>query len=205
MRSSRRWKLLAEWVCKRWLSESKSGRFNQRPLVFFSGGMILILGIDPGIGTTGYGLVEESPDGALSLVAYGVISTPPNSPIPSRLQEIYSSVAGLIKKYQPAGSAIEKLLFGKNVTTAMAVGQARGVTILALADGGLSVAEYTPASVKEAVAGYGNASKGQVQDMVRVLLNLDNIPKPDDAADALAIAITHIHASRYQQLYNEGQ
>jgi len=165
----------------------------------------LILGIDPGIGTTGYGLIGERRDGSLEPVAYGVILTPPNSPIPSRLQSIYRDVAALLAKYRPEGAAIEKLLFGKNVTTAMAVGQARGVTILALADGGLSVAEYTPATVKEAVAGYGNASKAQVQDMVRILLNLDAIPKPDDAADALAIAITHIHASRYQQLYNQGE
>jgi crossover junction endodeoxyribonuclease RuvC len=172
---------------------------------FDYGDTVLILGIDPGIGTTGYGLINELPDASIEAVAYGVITTPPNSPMTSRLQEVYRSVAALVEKYHPDSAAIEKLLFGKNVTTAMAVGQARGVTILALADGGLSVAEYTPATVKEAVAGYGNASKGQVQDMVRILLNLDSIPRPDDAADALAIAITHLHASRYQQLYNEGE
>lgn len=163
----------------------------------------MILGIDPGIGTTGYGLIREREDASIEAVAYGVITTPPNSPVPSRLQEVYRAVYELAQKYQPASAAIEKLLFGKNVTTAMNVGQARGVTILALADSGLPITEYTPATVKEAVAGYGNASKGQVQDMVRVLLNLESIPRPDDAADALAIAITHLHASRYQQLYND--
>jgi crossover junction endodeoxyribonuclease RuvC len=164
---------------------------------------MLVLGIDPGIALTGYGLVEETESGEMEMVAYGAVSTPPDNALPVRLQQIYREVKALIEKYEPASAAIERLLFGKNVTTAMAVGQARGVTMLALADGGLPISEYTPASIKEAVAGYGNASKGQVQDMVRLLLRLDRVPKPDDAADGLAVAITHIQMSRFQRLSDE--
>lgn len=161
---------------------------------------MLVLGIDPGIATTGFGIIRENTAGDMEAVVYGVISTPPNESLPTRLQTIYREIRALVEKYQPASCGIERLLFGKNVTTAMAVGQARGVTLLALADGGLSISEYTPASIKEAVAGYGNASKTQVQDMVRLLLRLDKIPKPDDAADGLAIAITHLQMSRFQRL-----
>ncbi len=164
---------------------------------------MLVMGIDPGIAITGYGLVAERSDGDLALVAYGIVSTPAHTPIERRLQQIYREVSALIKQHQPASAAIEKLLFGKNVTTAMAVGQARGVTVLAIADGGLPIYEYTPASVKQAVAGYGNAPKTQVQDMVRLLLGLNEVPRPDDAADALAVAITHLHNLRYQQLGQE--
>jgi len=160
---------------------------------------MLVLGIDPGIATTGYGLVREEPDGSIVAVEYGIVTTPAHTPIPARLQQIYREVRQLLERHHPTTAGIEKLLFGKNVTTAMAVGQARGVAILAMADAGLEIAEYTPATVKEAVAGYGNAAKPQVQEMVRLLLNLDEIPRPDDAADALAIAITHLHSSRYAQ------
>ena len=164
---------------------------------------MLVLGIDPGIAITGFGLIRDGQDGTLVSVDYGVITTPADASTAARLQQIYRGVGQLLEKYQPSSAGIEKLLFGRNVSTAMAVGQARGVTILALADAGVEIAEYTPASVKEAVAGYGNAGKGQVQDMVRLLLNLSEIPKPDDAADALAVAITHLHTSRYKQLYND--
>lgn len=163
---------------------------------------MLVLGIDPGIAITGYGLVQDRQDGTIESVAYGVITTPSDAPMPARLQQVYRGVRDLLEQHSPSSAGIEKLLFGRNVTTAMAVGQARGVTILALADAGVEVSEYTPASVKEAVAGYGNASKGQMQDMVRLLLSLDKIPKPDDAADALAVAIAHIHTARYKQMYN---
>lgn len=165
---------------------------------------MLVLGIDPGIAITGYGLVREQPDGAIEMVAYGAITTPADEALPLRLQRVYRGVRQIVEQYHPASAAVERLLFGRNVTTALAVGQARGVAILALADCGLLVAEYTPAVIKQAVAGYGNASKVQVQDMVRLLLNLDHIPRPDDAADALAVAITHLHSVRYQQLYDEG-
>lgn len=163
---------------------------------------MLVLGIDPGIAITGYGLVEDCQDGSIRSVAYGVITTPSDMPMPARLQQVYRGVRALLEKHSPSSAGIEKLLFGRNVTTAMAVGQARGVTILALADAGVDIGEYTPASIKEAVAGYGNASKGQMQDMVRLLLSLDEIPRPDDAADALAIAIAHLHTNRYKQLYD---
>lgn len=164
---------------------------------------MLVLGIDPGIAITGYGLVRELSGGDVEMVAYGAVETPAHTPLQLRLQQVYKGVREVVETYRPESAAIEKLLFGKNVTTAMAVGQARGVTLLALADCGLSIEEYTPASIKQAVAGYGNASKGQVQDMVRMLLSLDEIPRPDDAADALAVAITHLHSTRYQQLYDE--
>jgi crossover junction endodeoxyribonuclease RuvC len=161
---------------------------------------MLVLGIDPGIAILGYGLVQEADDGGVEPVAYGVITTPSDLPIATRLQAIYREMRALVAKYRPESAGIEKLLFGRNVSTAMSVGQARGVTILALADAGLEVGEYTPASVKEAVAGYGNAPKGQMQDMVRLLLKLDTIPRPDDAADALAVAITHLHMIRFREL-----
>jgi crossover junction endodeoxyribonuclease RuvC len=162
---------------------------------------MLVLGIDPGIAITGYGLVQDRPDGTVESVAYGVITTPSDAQMPARLQQVYRGIQKVLEKYSPSSAGIEKLLFGRNVTTAMAVGQARGVTILALADAGVPIAEYTPASIKEAVAGYGNAPKAQMQDMVRLLLNLNEIPKPDDAADALAVAIAHLHTARYKQMY----
>lgn len=161
---------------------------------------MLVMGIDPGIAITGYGFVSDDEGADLRLVAYGVVETPAHTSLESRLQIVYREVRALVEKHHPASVAIEKLLFGKNVTTAIAVAQARGVTLLALADCGLAIGEYTPAIVKQSVAGYGNAPKLQVQEMVRLLLGLDAIPKPDDAADALAIAITHLHHVRYQSL-----
>ncbi len=161
---------------------------------------MLVMGIDPGIAITGYGLVRERPDGEIEMVAYGAVETPAGEELPMRLQQVYRGVRQLIEKHKPDSAAVERLLFGKNVTTAMAVGHARGVTLLALADCGVAITEYTPASIKQAVAGYGNAGKAQVQDMVRLLLGLDEVPRPDDAADALAVAITHLHSARYQQL-----
>lgn len=163
---------------------------------------MIVLGIDPGIAITGYGIVREQ-GGQPEMVAYGAVRTPAGLDLPLRLQQVYSGVRGVIEEYRPDSAAVEKLLFGKNVTTAMAVGQARGVTLLALADCHLLIGEYTPASIKQAVAGYGNAGKAQMQEMVRLLLGLDEIPRPDDAADALAVAITHLHSSRYEQLYDE--
>jgi len=164
---------------------------------------MLVLGIDPGIALTGYGFVLDRDDGDIEMIAYGVVDTPAHTALETRLQQIYREVRALVEKYKPASVAMEKLLFGKNVTTAMAVGQARGVTLLALADCGYSITEYTPASVKQAVAGYGNAPKAQMQEMVRLLLRLDHIPKPDDAADALAVAITHLHNVRYESMYKQ--
>lgn len=162
---------------------------------------MLVLGIDPGIAITGYGLVREGSGTDAEMVAYGAVRTPADLELPERLQQVYAGVREVIEEYNPDSAAVERLLFGKNVTTAMAVGQARGVTVLAIADCGVGITEYTPAVIKQSVAGYGNASKSQVQEMVRLLLNLDEIPKPDDAADALAVAITHLHSARYHSAY----
>ena len=159
--------------------------------------MTLALGIDPGIAITGYGLVRLEPDGGLAVVHFGVILTPKTDSVPARLDSLYHALRSLLKKHKPETAAVEKLFFQRNVSTAIAVGQARGVALLALQQAGLEVFEYTPNEVKQAVAGYGSADKKQVQDMVRTLLGLPEIPKPDDAADALAIAITHLNTKRY--------
>lgn len=158
--------------------------------------MTLALGIDPGTATTGYGLVRLASDGTLQSVAYGVIVTPPHTPAHERLQMVYDDIRDLLALHKPDTCAVEKLFFQRNVSTAIAVGQARGVVLLAIAQAGCDVAEYTPNEVKQAVAGYGSADKRQVQEMVRTLLDLPELPRPDDAADALAIAITHLHTWR---------
>jgi crossover junction endodeoxyribonuclease RuvC len=159
--------------------------------------MALALGLDPGTATTGFGLVRQSPDDSLQAVAFGILTTPKDAPLANRLALLYTQLKDLILLHRPETCAVEKLFFQRNVSTALAVGHARGVTLLALAQAGLEVAEYTPNEVKQAVAGYGSADKRQVQEMVRVLLSLPEIPRPDDAADALAIAITHLHTNRY--------
>jgi crossover junction endodeoxyribonuclease RuvC len=159
--------------------------------------MTLALGIDPGTATTGYGLVRLMPDGSLVAVSFGIISTPKDSPAPARLVMLYDELCALLKQHKPETAAVEKLFFQRNITTALAVGQARGVVMLALQQAGIESFEYTPNEIKQAVAGYGSAQKKQVQEMVRALLGLDSIPKPDDAADALAIAITHLNTNRY--------
>lgn len=159
--------------------------------------MTLVLGIDPGTATTGYGLVRDQRDGSLQAVDYGVIVTPKDLPMPQRLVLLHNELQTLIARHQPDTAGLEKLFFQKNITTAISVGQARGVILLALAQAGLDVGEYTPNEIKQAVSGYGAAGKKQMQEMVRVLLALPNTPQPDDAADALAIAITHLHTHRY--------
>ena len=159
--------------------------------------MTLALGIDPGTATTGYGLVRLARDGELVAVSYGIISTPTDATPSARLEMLYDDLNTLLKKNKPDTAAVEKLFFQSNVKTALAVGQARGVIMLCLQKAGIETFEYTPNEVKQAVAGYGGADKRQVQDMVRALLQLDSIPKPDDAADALAIAITHLNTKRY--------
>jgi crossover junction endodeoxyribonuclease RuvC len=159
--------------------------------------MTLALGIDPGTATTGYGLVRLESDGGLVAVKYGVILTPKEESAPARLEMFYRDLRALLRKFHPDTAAVEKLFFQRNISTAILVGQARGVALLALQQAGVEIFEYTPNEVKQAVAGYGSADKKQVQDMVRVLLQLNEIPKPDDAADALAIAITHLNTKRY--------
>jgi crossover junction endodeoxyribonuclease RuvC len=163
---------------------------------------MLVIGIDPGTATTGYGLVRENQDGSLSAVDYGAILTPADLPMPLRLLELYNKIKEILFLHHPESGAVEKLFFQRNVSTAISVGQGRGVALLALAESGIDVMEYTPLEVKQAVVGYGGAEKGQVQAMVKAILNLDEIPTPDDAADALAIAICHLHSARIKQLYS---
>lgn len=162
---------------------------------------MLVIGIDPGTAITGYGLVRESQDGTLISVDYGVVVTPSKIPMPQRLSQIYDGLKEVLHTHSPQSAAVEKLFFQKNVRTAMSVGQARGVALLALERAQIPIAEYAPTEIKQAVSGYGAADKRQIQEMVRTLLNLDEIPKPDDAADALAVAICHLHSARAQALY----
>ncbi len=154
------------------------------------------LGIDPGTAILGYAVVATR-GSELSLVSCDVITTPAGMPLPERLQHIYHHLSEIISTYRPNEAAMEELFFAKNARTALAVGQARGVAMLALANGGLTVAEYTPKQVKLAVTGYGGANKEQVGEMVRILLRLKTIPRPDDAADAAAVAICHLHTATY--------
>jgi crossover junction endodeoxyribonuclease RuvC len=155
------------------------------------------LGIDPGTARLGYGVVEG--DDPAAAIEFGVVETPAGAPMAERLLHLHAEVDAIIREYRPAVMVVEKLFFSRNVTNAMTVGQARGVAMLAAAQSGIAVVEYTPAEVKQAVAGYGNASKSQIQEMVRIILNLDELPRPDDAADALAVAICHIQHARFQQ------
>jgi crossover junction endodeoxyribonuclease RuvC len=159
-----------------------------------------VIGIDPGTAITGYGFINENDDGSITVLDFGVIQTPATDPMPDRLLTLYQQLNEKILLHSPEIGAVEKLFFQKNVRTAISVGQARGVVLLALADAGLNVAEYTPLEVKQAVAGYGGADKHQVQQMVKALLGLNEIPKPDDAADALAVAICHIHSAKMREL-----
>ena len=159
--------------------------------------MTLVLGIDPGTATTGYGLVHDREDGSLESIEYGTIQTPADIEAHKRLSILYSKLNELLLLHRPDTCAVEKLFFQSNVKTAIAVGQARGVVLLAISEAGLDMSEYTPNEVKQAVTGYGSAGKKQVQEMVRVLLGLPDIPRPDDAADALAIAITHLHTRKF--------
>lgn len=162
-----------------------------------------ILGIDPGTATVGYGVVEER-DGNVAVVDYGVITTKPkDGDTARRLQIIFDELNKLLTLHRPDAAAIEELFFGRNITTAISVGQARGVLLLALANAGIPVAEYSPPKIKEAVSGYGKASKQQVQFMVQNILGLDEIPKPDDAADGLAVAITHYQHQRHEAIYGQ--
>ncbi len=156
---------------------------------------MLILGIDPGTAITGYGIVAQEGH-HLKRIGFGVIRTEAKADLALRLTKIFEAVTAIIQKYRPEIMAVEELFFNKNTRTALAVGQARGVILLAASLAGLPVVEYTPLQVKVSVVGYGRAEKLQVQEMVRILLCLGEIPKPDDAADALAIAICHAHSHK---------
>ena len=154
---------------------------------------MIVLGIDPGTATTGYGVVERI-GSRIRAVDYGCIQTPSTFPLPQRLLEIHAAIEDLIERHEPALMAVERLFFNRNVQTAFAVGQARGTVLLTAAEHAIPVFEFTPNEVKTAVTGYGRAPKDQVQRMVQVVLGLAELPRPDDAADALAIAICLAHS-----------
>ena len=153
-----------------------------------------ILGLDPGIATIGFGLVESS-RGRHSLIRCGVITTPAHTSLASRLELIYDDLSQLLEAFKPDAVSVEELFFNTNITTGIAVAHGRGVILLACQKAGIKIYEYTPLQVKQAVVGYGRADKHQVQTMVKTILNLREIPKPDDAADALAVAICHANTS----------
>lgn len=160
----------------------------------------MTLGIDPGTAILGYGLVESDGE-QLCLAECGVLRTGPEEPLAQRLASLYAGLTSLIERYRPDDVAVEELFFNRNVQSALAVGQARGVALLAAAHHGLSVTGYTPLQVKHALTGYGRARKTQIQEMVRVLLSLEHAPEPDDAADAVALAICHLHTTANETYY----
>lgn len=153
-----------------------------------------ILGLDPGIATVGFGIVDTVKS-RQKLITCGVITTPAHTPLTSRLDQIYTDLEELIRVYHPDVMSIEELFFNTNITTGIAVAQGRGVILLCAFRSGLTIYEYTPLQVKQAVVGYGRAEKKQVQDMVKRILNLPAVPKPDDAADAVALALCHARSS----------
>jgi len=157
---------------------------------------MIALGFDPGTARLGYGIIESEPEPRA--MDYGVIVTSPSAPMAQRLLEIHAAVGELIARYRPDAIAVELLFFARNVTTAMTVGQARGVVLLAAAQHGVPLAEYSPSEVKQAVVGYGKADKQQIQEMVRIMLDLASVPAPDDAADALAVAICHAQIAPFR-------
>lgn len=155
---------------------------------------MIILGIDPGVATVGFGVLKYD-CGAMEPIRYGVISTPAGDRLSARLSQIYHDMLSLIDAFQPDVISVEELFFNTNITTGIAVAHGRGAILLAGEEKGISLAEYTPLQVKQAITGYGRADKKQMMEMVRRLLNLSSIPRPDDAADALAIAICHARFS----------
>ena len=159
-----------------------------------------VLGIDPGVATIGFGLVEVDRS-RQTLLRYGVITTPAGLPLSRRLLQISEDMAELLQQFKPEEMAVEELFFTKNITTGIAVAHGRGVILLAAEQAGVPVYEYTPMQVKQAVVGYGKADKHQVQTMVQALLGLKAVPRPDDAADALAVAICHAHSSQFQRQF----
>lgn len=160
---------------------------------------MLVLGIDPGLETTGYGLVEEA-NGRLRALDFGVIRTARSQPLPDRLLVLHRGISQILRDREPVAVAIEELFFRRNVTSAIGVGQARGVIVLAVAERGLPLWEYTPSQVKQAVTGYGRADKEQIGRVLQLLLGLEVIPRPDDAGDALGLAICHLNHHRIGDL-----
>lgn len=161
---------------------------------------MIIIGIDPGIAIVGYGVIEYTGN-KFKVIDYGAITTEPKYSFPERIKMVYDELMELLELYKPDAFAIEELFFNKNVKTAILVGQARGVEILAAMNKGIEIFEYTPLQVKQGVVGYGRAQKRQVQEMVKILLNLKDIPKPDDVADALAVAICHAHTNNFSDMF----
>jgi len=164
--------------------------------------LLRILGIDPGLAAVGYALVDKISN-HFDVLEYGIINTSADKKTIERLEIIHKNLEELINEYEPEEMAVEELFFNKNAKTAILVGQARGVILLAGSQAGINVAEYTPLQVKQAVVGYGRADKNQVQQMVKSLLNLSELPKPDDAADALAVSICHGHVYSAQSSWEE--
>ncbi len=162
-----------------------------------------ILGIDPGTVIMGYGVIEAGDDGII-LLDSGALVTRERSPIGERLSFIYHRLLEIISRYQPAAAAIEQPFMAKNVRSALAVGRAQSIAILAAAEKGIPAFEYTPAQVKQRVTNYGASTKEQVQEMVRLQLNLAEVPQPSDAADALAVALCHLHETRIDSLLAQG-
>lgn len=160
---------------------------------------MIILGIDPGYAIVGWGVVKYEGN-RFTTLAYGAVTTEAGAPFSLRLKDIYDGIGDLCKRYHPDAMSVEKLFFQNNAKTAIDVAQARGVILLAGIENGIPVAEYTPLQVKQAVVGYGRAVKNQVMEMTRVLLKLEKVPKPDDTADALALAICHAHTSGSQMM-----
>ncbi len=152
----------------------------------------IILGIDPGFGRVGYGIIKKDTKGEWRMICFGCIETSAKKSFVERISQIHEELVGIIKKYQPTRMAVEELFFFSNVKTAIEVGQARGVILLTGVENGLPIDEFTPLQVKQAITGYGRADKKQMQEMVRILLRLKDIPKPDDCADALGAALTHM-------------
>lgn len=163
-----------------------------------------ILGIDPGIAIVGFSVVDKNGN-RYSTVEYGAITTPAHTPLENRLKTIYDEMTLLFANFRPDAMSVEELFFNSNAKTAIAVGQARGVIILSAVENGVPIYEYTPLQVKQALTGYGRASKMQIQQMMRTMLGLSEIPKPDDVADALAIAVCHGNSVRYNDILKGGR
>lgn len=161
---------------------------------------MIVLGIDPGIAIVGYGILRYTGN-RFDVIDFGVIRTNSDLSYPQRLEMVYNGIVELMEKYEADAVAMEELFFSTNAKTAISVAQARGVIALAVQQKRKPLYEYTPLQVKQGVCGYGKADKRQVQEMVRVLLKLSQVPKPDDAADALAVAISHCHTSRFQEIF----
>jgi crossover junction endodeoxyribonuclease RuvC len=162
----------------------------------------MVLGIDPGLATTGYGVLSSENE-KVKMVEFGTIKTSPREPTPSRLKVLSEKLRALINKYHPNIVASEKIFFCKNVKTAMVVGESIGVIFLTCANSSIDIVEYTPLEIKQAIVGYGMAEKIQIQKMIQRLLGLKEVPKPDDAADGLAVALTHIYSYKLRKLTRE--